>query len=126
MTPLLPEARRLVMWAAILGATGVLLGAFGAHALAGSVTPARLAVWQTAVHYQLVHALALLALAALAGHLRIALAMWCWVAGTVVFSGSLILLVLTDTAWLGAITPLGGVLLILGWVRLMVAAWRER
>ena len=80
--------------------------------------PDRLAIWETAVRYQLVHALGLLAIAGLAGQrsspwLRGAAA--CLVAGVIVFSGSLYLLCLTGAEWLGAITPIGGVVWIVGW-----------
>ena len=103
---------------AILGGLAVAAGAFGAHALRGTVTPERLEVFETAVRYQMVHALALLA----AGPLGAGKAGWAFLAGIVVFSGSLYGLVLLDQRWLGAITPLGGLLLIAGWVLLAVAA----
>ena len=103
----------------------VAAGAFGAHGLEGSVPPARLATWETAAHYQAVHALALLAVEWAAGRWPGRLtrsAGWLFLAGTVLFSGSLYLLVLTDTAWLGAITPLGGVCFLAGWACLAVAS----
>lgn len=102
----------------VLGALAVGLGAFGAHGLREQLTPARLETWQTAAHYHLVHALALVALAALAPTLgpgaaqRVAIA---WLAGVLIFSGSLYALCLTDIRVLGAITPFGGVSLIVGW-----------
>jgi len=106
----------------------VATGAFGAHGLRAWVTPERLAVWHTAVLYHLIHALGLLVLAALAPQLggmvgSLALAAWCLLAGILLFSGSLYLLVLTDTPWLGAITPVGGVAFILGWLLLAWTAW---
>ena len=109
---------RLTVLAGVLGASAVAAGAFGAHGLADLVTPDRLAVWETAARYHLIHALALLALAAFGGRLgragRVASA--AFVLGVLVFSGSLYVLVLTDTAWLGMITPLGGLALIAGWL----------
>jgi uncharacterized membrane protein YgdD (TMEM256/DUF423 family) len=118
-------------WLAIgsaLGGLGVALGAFGAHALRARVSPERLAVWQTATEYHLVHALALLAVGLL---LRIApqapaaqAAGVCFSVGILLFSGSLYLLVLLDQGWLGAITPFGGVLLIAGWALLAFSAFR--
>jgi len=95
-------------------------------------SPAQLTVWQTAVLYHLIHGLGLLAIAALAAHLGglsgsrpLRLAVWCLLLGLVLFSGSLYLLVLTNTPWLGAVTPIGGVAFILGWLLLALAAWRQ-
>lgn len=109
---------------AVLGALGVAFGAFGAHALETRLTAERLATFETAVRYQLVHALAILAAALLGGE-RAILAGTLFVAGTAVFSGSLYLLVLTGTRWWGAVTPIGGVGLIAGWVLLASAGLRE-
>lgn len=115
-----------------LGALSALIavaaGAFGAHGLEGRVSPARIATWETGAHYQAIHALALLAVAWAStrwpGRLTDA-AGWLFVAGTVLFSGSLYLLVLTDTPWLGAITPVGGVSFLAGWACLAVASARR-
>ena len=124
-----PGLRRVVLAAAVLGALGVALGAFGAHGLRPRVTPARLETFETAVRYHLIHAVALLALAGLAGRgvpgrtaTRIA---GLWIAGTLVFSGSLYALVLLDLPILGAVTPIGGILYISGWIWLAVAAVRS-
>lgn len=112
---------------ALSGFIAVGAGAFGAHGLKAIVTPDRLAVFETAVRYQMAHALALFAVAwaidrwpgraAVAGG-------WCFVAGTVIFSGSLYALTLTGVRGLGAITPVGGVLFLAGWLLLALAAWR--
>lgn len=103
---------------AISGGLAVAAGAFGAHALKSLLSADALATYDTAARYQMVHALALLATAwastRWAGR-AIDLAGWSFVAGSVLFSGSLYLLALTGTRWLGAVTPLGGVLLIVGW-----------
>lgn len=110
--------------ASILIGLGVALGAFGAHALRDSVAPQLLATFETAVRYQMYNALGLMGLAWAINRWperRIALAAWLILAGTVVFSGSLYLLVLTGARWFGAITPIGGVALIAGWV---LVAWR--
>ena len=105
-------------------ALGVAAGAFGAHGLEGSVTPERLAAFETAVQYHVYHAFALLVTGLLmARHARadlLARAGWLFLAGTVLFAGSLYLLVLSDTPILGAITPPGGVAFIAGWI---VLAW---
>jgi uncharacterized membrane protein YgdD (TMEM256/DUF423 family) len=105
--------------AAGLGLVGVALGAFGAHGLEAVLEANdRVDVWKTASTYQLVHAVALLALAAGGRADRWLTALW--VGGVVVFSGSLYLLAITNVGWLGAITPIGGVALIVGWGLLVV------
>jgi uncharacterized membrane protein YgdD (TMEM256/DUF423 family) len=106
---------------AILGFIGVAFGAFGAHGLKGSYAPDRMEIFETAVRYQLVHALALLAVPTFSA----SSAGWAFLAGTIVFSGSLYVLVLADQRWLGAVTPIGGVLLLVGWALLALAAARR-
>ena len=110
------------------GAIAVLLGAFGAHALRDGVPAESLATFETAVRYQMYHAFALIAVAVAASRwpdsALVGVAGWLFVAGTVIFSGSLYLLVVSGARWLGALTPLGGVALIAGWVCLAFAAWR--
>lgn len=116
-------ARFFAVTGAVLAGLAVAAGAFGAHALDGRVTPARLVTFETAVRYQMYHALALLFVAWAVGVSvapQITWAGYLFMAGTLVFSGSLYLLVLTDTAWLGAITPLGGLAFLAGWALL---AW---
>ena len=105
----------------------VALGAFGAHALRQRVPPELLTVFETGVRYHAYHALALFAVAWLAertGGELVDWAGWAFTLGVVVFSGSLYLLALTGTRWLGAITPLGGTLFIVGWIVLLVASFR--
>jgi uncharacterized membrane protein YgdD (TMEM256/DUF423 family) len=91
---------RMVLWAAVLGGTGVGLGAFGAHALRGGLDERRLAVFETGVRYHMYHALALFGVAAavvrLPGTVLPIVAGWCFVAGTLLFSGSLYLLAITN------------------------------
>jgi uncharacterized membrane protein YgdD (TMEM256/DUF423 family) len=89
------------------------LGAFGAHALKTRLTPEMLAIFETGVRYQVYHALALLLLAALRGPGK---AGWCFAAGIALFSGSLYLLALTGVKKWGAITPIGGLLFLIGWL----------
>jgi uncharacterized membrane protein YgdD (TMEM256/DUF423 family) len=102
---------------AVSGATAVLLGAFGAHALVKyTADPKMHKTWDTAAHYQLGHAAALLLASAHSSRLPAA----CFGAGTLLFSGSLYLLVLTEKKWLGAITPLGGLALTAGWLALLL------
>ena len=108
--------------AAAAGFLAVALGAFGAHGLKATLDQnATLAVWQTAALYHLVHAVVLLVLAQKAAVSRVAFALFG--AGIVLFSGSLYALAVTNLKWLGAITPLGGVCLLAGWLAL---AWKPR
>lgn len=112
--------------AGALGASAVVTGAFGAHGLKNRLSVEMTAIYQTAVEYHIYHALALLALGVASE--RIWASRWtatactAWIAGVTIFSGSLYLLALTEIRWLGAITPIGGVALILGWVFLVPAA----
>ena len=113
-----------------MAAIAVMAGAFGAHTLAELVTPKRLETFETAARYQMYHALGLLAVGWLIEQ-RSELKQLRWVGllfivGIGLFSGSLYVLVLTDTGWLGAITPFGGVAFIAGWLLLAYTMWRER
>jgi uncharacterized membrane protein YgdD (TMEM256/DUF423 family) len=122
-------AERWFAVGASIGALGVALGAFGAHGLKARVAADLLAVWETAARYQVLHALALLAAAWACERWPGALAQgaaWLFLAGVVLFSGSLYALVLTGARAMGAITPLGGLCLIGGWVCLALAAMRGR
>ena len=114
---------------ALSGAMAVALGAFGAHGLKTRLPVDLLATFETGVRYQMYHALALLAVAwavtRWSGSNLPAAAGWLFVAGTVLFSFSLYALALTGQRWLGAITPLGGVAFVAGWVCLALAAWRR-
>jgi uncharacterized membrane protein YgdD (TMEM256/DUF423 family) len=106
---------------------GVALGAFGAHGLKGRLGADLLAAFEIGVRYQMYHALALLAVAW--AHTRwpgvvLTTGGWVFVAGTLLFSGSLYLLSLTGARWLGAITPFGGLAFLAGWLCLAWAAWR--
>jgi len=116
--------RRFLVIGAVSGAVAVGLGAFGAHALESRLTVDALATFNTASRYHFYHTLALLAVAAAAGRWpdapRLVTAGWLMLAGTIVFSGSLYLLAVTGIRWLGAITPVGGLLLIAGW---LTVAW---
>lgn len=105
----------------------VALGAFGAHALKGRLTPDMLAVYETGVRYQLVHALALLAVAWACTRWpgpAVTASGWLFVAGTLLFSGSLVALSLTGVRGWGAVTPLGGAAWLAAWLCLVWSAWR--
>lgn len=118
-----PSFRPILVAASLLGALAVVLGAFGAHALRSSLDEKSLAIWQTAVDYQFRHVLALLAAGLLAraqARRATGVAAIAFVVGIVLFSGSLYALALGAPRWFGAITPLGGVAFIVGWLAL---AW---
>jgi uncharacterized membrane protein YgdD (TMEM256/DUF423 family) len=115
--------RLFVTLGAVFGGLAVVLGAFGAHALRGSLSPDDLATFEIGVRYQMYHALALLAVAWAATQWESS-AGWAFVVGIVVFSGSLYTLVITGQRWLGAVTPVGGVAFIVGWALLVWTAVR--
>lgn len=113
---------------ALFGFLGVVLGAFGAHALRARLSPEMLTIWKTANEYHFYHAIALVLVGLLARATKLQglnLVAACFVAGIVVFSGSLYLLALTEARWLGAITPIGGLLFVLGWGWLAWASFRK-
>ncbi|MDA3921006.1 MAG: DUF423 domain-containing protein [Salinisphaera sp.] len=120
--------RLTLIAAAAYGGLAVCLGAFGAHALSSRLSLEMQAVWHTAEQYQFYHALALLALGLLmrSGLTGTAMttAAWCFIAGTMIFSGSLYVLAGSGIRILGAVTPIGGVLLIVGWIALLIGVWR--
>jgi uncharacterized membrane protein YgdD (TMEM256/DUF423 family) len=119
--------RTFLALGAVSGLVGVAAGAFGAHGLKARLGPEMLAVFETGARYQMYHALALVAAAWAAGRFPGAAATWAgwlFVAGTVVFSGSLYALALTGVRALGAVTPIGGVAFLAGWAALAVAALR--
>ena len=112
---------------ALSGLTAVAAGAFGAHALKARLAPELLAAFETGARYQMFHALVLAAAAWAASRFpgsSAAWAGWLFLAGTVLFSGSLYLLALTGARWLGAVTPFGGLAFLAGWAALAWAAWR--
>ncbi len=118
------ERSGLVAAGALTLGLGVALGAFGAHALRDALGPAALGWWQTGVSYQMWHGLALLALGT--GRIdRVTLLACLLGLGTLIFSGSLYVMALADMRWLGAITPIGGTLMIAGWLLLAWRAWRD-
>ncbi|HKS30300.1 MAG TPA: DUF423 domain-containing protein [Pyrinomonadaceae bacterium] len=112
---------------AISACIAVAAGAFGAHGLKSHLNAEMLAVFETGVRYQMYHAFALIvtawALTRWPGHLM-ETSGWLFVAGTILFSGSLYLLSLTGQRWLGAITPLGGLAFIAGWLCLASVVWK--
>ena len=111
--------RQFLLVGAIFGFLGVAIGAFGAHGLRSRLSPDMLAVFEIGVRYQMYHAFALLVVAAAAGQAGqarlLSIAGWAFVAGILIFSGSLYALALTGTTAFGAITPIGGLGLLIGW-----------
>lgn len=113
---------------ALFALLGVALGAFGAHALRATLSPADLATFETGVRYQMYHAFGLVVAAWATSRWAgtpVTVAGWLFVVGIVVFSGSLYTLVLTGQRWLGAVTPLGGLCFLLGWALLAWSAFRS-
>jgi uncharacterized membrane protein YgdD (TMEM256/DUF423 family) len=131
-----PRYKLWLILGALLGGLAVAAGAFGAHGLASHFAASGITadeqrlieVWETAARYQMYHALALLAVGWLTARrcsLWINLAGTAMTAGTLIFSGCLYALVLSGVKVLGAIVPIGGSLLIVGWICLAIAAWRD-
>jgi uncharacterized membrane protein YgdD (TMEM256/DUF423 family) len=123
-----PDFRWLGVIGAVSGFLSVALGAFGAHGLKDRVSAYGLGIWNTGAHYQAVHAVAMISVAGLLAVLSarggdgalvlFSRAGWAFLVGTVIFSGSLYLLALTEIRWLGAITPIGGTAFLIGWALL--------
>ena len=119
--------RTFFVTGAVLGFLAVAAGAFGAHALETRLTSERLETFQLGAHYQMVHALALLAVAWAWTRwpgMATLWAGWLFVAGIIVFSGTLYALGLGAPRWLGAVTPIGGLSLLAGWLLLAWASFR--
>ena len=120
--------RQVFALGSILALLAVAAGAFGGHALKDSLGPDRLDVFKTAAQYQMYHSLALIAVGIAASRWQdglINVAGWLFVAGIVLFSGSLYALAITDVKVLGAITPLGGLCFMAGWLCLALGVWRS-
>ena len=119
--------RIFLLLGGVSGFLAVAAGAFGGHSLKERLEPEMLAIFEVGARYHMYHALALLATALACTRWPgpwTSAAGWCFVAGTLLFCGSLYVLSLTDTRWLGAITPLGGLAFMAGWLCLAAAAWR--
>jgi uncharacterized membrane protein YgdD (TMEM256/DUF423 family) len=120
--------RTLFAAGALLGCLGIAAGAFGAHALRDHLAPDRLAQFELAVRYQMYHAFALMAAAYAAQRWpssTAGLAGWMFIVGTLIFCGTVYALAFGSPRWFGAITPLGGLSLIIGWALLVNAAARS-
>ena len=119
--------RRYSIVGACAAFIAVILGAFAAHGLKAMVGPESIASFQTGVQYQMYHSFALLILTPLLAHLPVSLARWAgrfFVAGIVLFSGSIYLLTLTELSILGPVTPLGGLCFMIGWICLIIGLIR--
>ena len=118
--------RQFLLVGAILGFLGVAIGAFGAHGLRSRLSPEMLAVFEVGVRYHMYHVFALLVVAAAIGHAGqtrlLTVAGWSFLAGILIFSGSLYALALTGTTTFGALTPIGGLGFLIGWACLAIAA----
>ena len=117
-----------LLWSAALGALGVMIGAFGAHALNAMLEQTgRTDTFETAVKYQMYHTLALLATGLLLSRIDskwFEYAGWAYIAGIIIFSGSLYILCLSNVGKWGAVTPIGGLALIAGWVCLFIGIYK--
>ncbi|MDZ7755850.1 DUF423 domain-containing protein [Rhodohalobacter sp.] len=122
-------SKSLLISGSIFMALAVAFGAFGAHIVQDMLTPERFQVYQTGVEYHFYHAMGLLLLGAVSYHIQdskwIGRSGIAFIAGIIIFSGSLYILTLTDTGWLGAVTPLGGVAFILGWIFLAIGTAKD-
>jgi uncharacterized membrane protein YgdD (TMEM256/DUF423 family) len=117
--------RTFLLFGAVAAFLAVTLGAFGAHGLRGRLSPEMLAVFETGVRYHMYHALALILVALIMGRMSgwlIQTAGWCFVAGILLFSGSLYALALSGVTILGVVTPIGGLAFLVGWACLAFAA----
>ena len=127
--PLPSLSRYWLAVGALIALLAVMAGAFGAHGLRGMVGERGLEVFQTAVTYQMYHAIALVLVALLSAtglsRRLLGVAGGLFLAGILLFSGSLYLLVLTDIRWVGPVTPIGGVCFMVGWAVLVTAALRR-
>ena len=106
----------------------VVFGAFGAHALEEKLSPKMLDTFEVAVRYQMYHGIGLILVAWALSQWQNSLttaAGWCFIAGILIFSGSLYIYSLTNTSWLGAITPIGGLAFVAGWGCLIITAFRQ-
>ena len=120
------------MASGFLGATGVALGALAAHMLKAKLTVGQLAAFETGVRYQIYHTLALILITLLIYKLNskfLAFSGWCFLIGTILFSGSIYVLATKDifaikVSWLAPLTPIGGLVLIIGWLMLLVSAFK--
>ncbi|WP_340104614.1 DUF423 domain-containing protein [Rhodohalobacter sp. 8-1] len=124
-------AKTTLISGSIFMALAVAFGAFGAHIVEGMLTPERFEVYKTGVDYHFYHALGLLILGAISINIPennnkwLSWSGYCLTAGILIFSGSLYLLTLTDTGWLGAITPIGGLAFIFGWIFLAIGVLKN-
>lgn len=122
-------SRSFIIIAALLGATAVALGAFGAHGLESTLEANdRVDTFETAARYHMYGALALVAVAWMAGYLKHRLVIWggyLIAGGTVIFSGSLYILAMADLGFMGAVAPIGGTALVAGWGCIGWAAWLQ-
>lgn len=121
--------QRILLVASIFGALGVAIGAFGAHGLQATLEAnGRLETFKTGVLYHLIHALAILGVALIMPHIEsdlLTYAAYAFVAGILLFSGSLYVLSIFNIGIMGAIAPLGGTAFIIGWILIGVAAWQS-
>jgi len=118
------KASMFLVWGGVFGFLGIVIGAFGAHGIKSRVTPELLVIFETGVKYQMYHALALIAIGVLLQRVQIpmlATSGWLMIVGTLIFSGSLYVLVLTGVRTWGAVTPIGGLCFLGGWFLFIIS-----
>ena len=126
--------KRIIITASLFGIMAVILGAFGSHGLKDRVAPDELKTWETAVNYQFYHVFALLFLSTFSRFKSrlINISSWCFAFGIILFSGSLYILAaknilhINQTSFIGPITPVGGLLFIIGWICLLLATIKNK
>ena len=132
MNDALTFSRKISIIGSLSAGLGVALGAFGAHGLKNSISSEMLTIFETGVRYQMYHSFALLATAWAAATLGqgntfgFKIAAWSFSTGILLFCGSLYLLSITGARWLGAVTPLGGVGFLIGWMALAWTLWQKK
>lgn len=124
------KLRLFVILGSLNMALAIAIGAFGAHGLKGKIDSNMLANWNTGAHYHIIHAIALICIGLLLAKLGtngslVSTAGWLLIVGIILFSGSLYVMALTNIKVLGAITPIGGISFIIGWMLVTIAAWRH-
>lgn len=121
-------SKTILMTASVVLTLAVIIGAFGAHGLKSHLSNEMMQVYKTGVEYHFYHALGLLLIGALSVSIPSGLLNWSAIfltLGIILFSGSLYIMAITGIKWLGAITPLGGLSFITGWIILFVAVWKK-
>ena len=120
--------RLVIIFGALIAGSAVLFGAFGAHGLKTRISIEDLNIFETAVRYQMYHALGILIFGVMGyflPHETLLIPAWFLIVGVIIFSGSLYLLIFTQERWLGAVTPIGGFFLVIGWILFTINIYKS-